>query len=206
MKFLDRLKNTRKSLGFTQLDIAEHVGISKAAVSRWELGYSCPSGEVLHLLAEKLQCTVNYLLSGEDDICNNVTFLRFYYETATTGIAGVRWEENIKNVPLPKAVVEAQGQEEKLYCVKVQGVSMNPVLRDGSVVAFNTQKKSIKDGFMYVIKQDNFLRVKLLIEAPDRIIIRSYNQEFEDEVISKKSRADFHVLGQVFWYVSSIGK
>jgi phage repressor protein C with HTH and peptisase S24 domain len=209
MKFLERIKMIRKKKGLTQQDIAEYVGVSKTAVSRWELGHSIPSGERLKLLADKLECGSEYLLSGEGSVSTNplseVVFLDFYYEIcAAAGNGCINEMEESVSIPVPKSVVMRQKNTQDLSCIKITGSSMEPVLCDGAIIAFNPHTKNIIDGSMYVILQDGFLRVKILIEEPKRIIIRSYNPQFKDEILLKNSNEDFHIVGKVFWHVSSL--
>lgn len=55
----------RKQLGMTQKQLAELLHISYQAVSRWELGSSVPTMEMMVELAGVLQTSVDYLIKGE---------------------------------------------------------------------------------------------------------------------------------------------
>lgn len=55
----------RKSAGLTQLQLAEKLGVSDRAVSKWENGRSMPDSSVMLDLCNELGITVNDLLSGE---------------------------------------------------------------------------------------------------------------------------------------------
>ena len=54
----------RKKAGLLQQNIADHLGISQAAVSQWERGLSMPSANKLPILAKLLGCTTDELLEG----------------------------------------------------------------------------------------------------------------------------------------------
>ncbi len=58
----------RKQKGLTQQALAEHVGISKPAVSKWESGQSYPDIELLPVLASFFDCTVDELLGYEPQL------------------------------------------------------------------------------------------------------------------------------------------
>lgn len=58
-----RIAARRKELGFTQEDMAEGLGVSSQAVSKWENDVSCPDIKLLPSLAEMLETTVDELLS-----------------------------------------------------------------------------------------------------------------------------------------------
>ncbi len=55
----------RKEQGMTQANLAETLGISDRAVSKWETGKSMPDSGIMLKLCELLRINVNELLSGE---------------------------------------------------------------------------------------------------------------------------------------------
>ena len=57
-----RIMQLRKEKGYTQEQLAEMMGVSAQAVSKWENDVSCPDISILPLLAEKLGVTTDELL------------------------------------------------------------------------------------------------------------------------------------------------
>lgn len=55
----------RKQGGLTQMQLAELLGITDRAVSKWETGKSLPDASIMLQLCEILHITVNDLLTGE---------------------------------------------------------------------------------------------------------------------------------------------
>ena len=55
----------RKQRNLTQMQLAERLGITDRAVSKWENGKSMPDSSLMLDLCRELQITVNDLLSGE---------------------------------------------------------------------------------------------------------------------------------------------
>ena len=55
----------RKSEGLTQMQLAERLGVTDRAVSKWENGRAMPDSSIMLELCEQLKITVNDLLSGE---------------------------------------------------------------------------------------------------------------------------------------------
>ena len=55
----------RKRVNLTQMQLAEKLGITDRAVSKWENGKSLPDSSVMLELCDILGITVNDLLSGE---------------------------------------------------------------------------------------------------------------------------------------------
>lgn len=56
-----KLKKIRKEKGFTQEDVANHLGISRQAISQWERGISYPDIDNLRLLCQLYQVSINDL-------------------------------------------------------------------------------------------------------------------------------------------------
>ena len=63
----ERIAEKRKAKGLKQDELAEMLGVSAQAVSKWENDVSCPDIMTLPLLAEKLGCTVDELLTGKEE-------------------------------------------------------------------------------------------------------------------------------------------
>lgn len=60
------IADKRKQLGMTQRQLAEQVGITDKAVSKWERGKSIPDSAVMEELCETLHISMNEFFSGED--------------------------------------------------------------------------------------------------------------------------------------------
>jgi transcriptional regulator with XRE-family HTH domain/DNA-directed RNA polymerase subunit RPC12/RpoP len=55
----------RKNMGLTQMQLAERLGVTDRAVSKWENGRAMPDSSIMLELCEQLKITVNDLLCGE---------------------------------------------------------------------------------------------------------------------------------------------
>ena len=67
----NRIRNLRKKLNYSQEYVAEQLGVSRQAVSKWEKDISCPDTNNLIQLATLLNTTVEYLASGKEDDLQN---------------------------------------------------------------------------------------------------------------------------------------
>ena len=56
----------RKQLGMTQKQLAEQIGLTDKAVSKWDRGKSIPDSAIIEDLCGILQISVNEFLAGED--------------------------------------------------------------------------------------------------------------------------------------------
>lgn len=68
----ERIKNRRKELNLTQTDIKNMCGISSGSLSEIENGNRTPSVVIFHALSQVLECSMDWLATGESpDVKNN---------------------------------------------------------------------------------------------------------------------------------------
>lgn len=65
--FDERLKLLRKKHGYTQVSLAEELGVSKGTVAMWETGKRTPDFETLIRLSDLFDVRMDYLLGRSDD-------------------------------------------------------------------------------------------------------------------------------------------
>ncbi|MBZ9634590.1 helix-turn-helix domain-containing protein [Clostridium sp. FP1] len=65
MGFADNLKSIRKERHISQEGLAEIIGVSRQAVSKWEQGSGYPEMEKLLVLSKELNVSLDYLMLGE---------------------------------------------------------------------------------------------------------------------------------------------
>ncbi|BCN31883.1 helix-turn-helix domain-containing protein [Anaeromicropila herbilytica] len=65
MSFSENLKLIRKERHISQEELAEIMGVSRQAVSKWEQGIGYPEMEKLLLLSKELNVSLDYLMLGE---------------------------------------------------------------------------------------------------------------------------------------------
>lgn len=64
MNLADSIQSLRKAKGISQEELAERVGVSRQAVSKWESGQSIPDLEKIISLSDFFEVTTDYLLKG----------------------------------------------------------------------------------------------------------------------------------------------
>lgn len=87
MHIADRIQQLRKAKGISQEELAEHIGVSRQAVSKWESGQSTPDMEKIILLSDYFAVTTDYLLKGMEpqveEAKNNGISLQIFAVAAT---------------------------------------------------------------------------------------------------------------------------
>ena len=93
-----RIALLRKEKGLTQEELANHMGVSPQAVSKWENDQTCPDISALPKLARLLGVTVDELLEGKT-------------ETTAVRVLPPEQRRDIKDMMLRITVDSAQGDK-----------------------------------------------------------------------------------------------
>ncbi|MBR2315842.1 MAG: helix-turn-helix domain-containing protein [Clostridia bacterium] len=76
------IKRLREKMGITQQQLAEELGVSSKAVSKWETAKGLPDISLIEPLSQALGVSVTELMSGETvtnrNISSNILFSKFY--------------------------------------------------------------------------------------------------------------------------------
>lgn len=86
MEFSERLKDLRKQVGLTQVDVAEKLGISQPAYASWERGVKKPTQENLVKIAQVLNVSVDYLVGNSDERTDELDNIELLFRMNSTGL------------------------------------------------------------------------------------------------------------------------
>ncbi|MGB4658659.1 MAG: helix-turn-helix transcriptional regulator [Mobilitalea sp.] len=64
MNIADRIQNLRKMKGISQEELADKVGVSRQAVSKWESEQSSPDLDKIIIMSDYFEVTTDYILKG----------------------------------------------------------------------------------------------------------------------------------------------
>lgn len=68
MNMSDRIQYLRKSKGISQEELADKIGVSRQAVSKWESEQSSPDLEKIITMSELFDVTTDYILKGIEPV------------------------------------------------------------------------------------------------------------------------------------------
>ena len=68
MTIADRIQSLRKSKGMSQEELADAVGVSRQAVSKWESEQATPDLEKVVIMSDVFEVTTDYLLKGIEPV------------------------------------------------------------------------------------------------------------------------------------------
>lgn len=64
----ERIKMLRKSLGLTQQEFADKIGVKRGAIANYEIGRNDPTDSVVSLICREFYCSEQWLRTGEGDM------------------------------------------------------------------------------------------------------------------------------------------
>ena len=86
MEFSERLKNLRKEVGLTQVDVAGKLGFSQQAYASWERGVKKPTQENLVKIAQILNVSVDYLVGNSEKRTDELDNIELLFRMNSRGL------------------------------------------------------------------------------------------------------------------------
>lgn len=206
--FGDRLRELRNSKELTQVQLAEMAGIDRQTIGRWEKSQTAPKSENLSTLASVLGTTVDFLLTGNQGIpdrqerlngaeCNNCMSLikdTIYVPVLSDMHQICAGEgfllspvdlESVEVCPVDRNEVDGPFGPKQLFVVRVEGDSMEPLIKDGARVLANPNLE-VRNGDVAVVCLQARWFLKGVKFRPDgSILLRSANPDYRDIEVTK---------------------
>ena len=140
MDFKDRLRELRLSRGLTLQQVADYVGLQKAAIYKYEHGLTVnPKRSLIEKLAVLFQVSPSYLLGINDDeertdsVTKGVRIPVLGNVAAGIPITAVTDVEDWEEIP------EKLASSGTYFALRIKGQSMEPRIKDGDVVIVKQQ-------------------------------------------------------------------
>ena len=86
MEFSERLKDLRKQVGLTQVDVARKLGISQQAYASWERGAKKPTQENLVKIAQVLNVSIDYLVGNSEEKTDELDNIELLFRMNSKGL------------------------------------------------------------------------------------------------------------------------
>lgn len=206
MNIGEKIKNKRKELSLTMLEVAEKTGVSEATVSRWE------SGDIANMrrdkivsLASALQVSPGYLMDWDDEYSNcpdNIIPLPKMRKIPLLGTIAcgepILAQENIEgDVAIPENIVAD-------FALRCKGDSMiDARILDGDIV-YIKQQPTVNNGEIAAVLIGDEATLKKVYLSGDTLTLLACNSSYEPFVYSGNQLNEIRVLGKAVGFTSNI--
>ena len=201
-----RIRALRRSKKLTQVQLAKIAGVSSPAVTEWEKDSYLPKAASLEAIANKFGVTTEYILTGKGDLeamqkeQSNVIpvaprmapVLSWVQAGTMTNVEAVDMSQVGEWLPIP------EGECEKCFYLKVQGLSNFPDFQEGDYILVDPtlQFSDMNSGDIVVVRKfDDATFKKLVIETDGTKYLQALNPEFRPNIIALDE--DCRFVGEV---------
>lgn len=204
-----RLRYLRKLDNITQLELANHIGISKSTVSMYENGQREPDFETLEKLADFFNVPMNTFFPGGRPDGNTRAIGNLYAlpKIQTYPLLGniacgtpILAEENISEY------VNYPGDINADFCLRCKGDSMiNARIHDGDIV-FIRKQEQVENSQIAAVRIGDEATLKRVYYTPgsDRITLRPCNPLYPDMEYEGERLNEIDILGKAVCFLSEI--
>lgn len=205
--FEDRLKKLRLEKNLNMKQTAQQLGIPYTTYVGYEKNEREPNWEVLLLLADFFDCSVDYLVGHSNErgtdkhIESNAEVLPYdkiymtpVFESVSAGFGAYACSDITDYIPL---FINNPSDVPDTICIKVKGDSMYPKIEDGDIVVVRKQS-SVDSGQIAVVLIDNEEGlVKKIIYDDKSIELHSINPEYKTKRFEGKETFRVTIVGLV---------
>lgn len=194
------IKNRREALGLSQQDVANHVNVTKSAISRWE------SGEVKNMGRSKIQKLAEVLkLSPVDIVLGKKTDSIIIHKTKKVPLLGsIAAGEPILACEEHSVYIEVGYDVDVDFCLRVKGDSMiDARILDGDLV-FVRQQPIVENGEIAAILIDGEVTLKRFYKNGNGVILKPENSKYQPRYYTEKDFKDIKILGKAILFQSKL--
>lgn len=176
MDFKDRLRDLRLSRGLTLQQVADYVGLQKAAIYKYEHGLTVnPKRSLIEKLAVLFQVSPSYLLGINDDeeksdsVTKGVRIPVLGNVAAGIPITAITDVEDWEEIP------EKLASSGTYFALRIKGQSMEPRIKNGDVVIVRQQSDVDTGDVAIVLVNGDEATVKEIKKLDTGIMLIGWN-------------------------------
>ena len=157
------IKKLREEKGLTQLQLAEKIGVSDKAVSKWETSKGLPDISLIEPLSKALGVSIMELMSGETvmnkNLSSNILFSKFYVCPICGNVIHTTGATVISCCGITLPTLEAEEVDEE------HTIIIEPVEDEKFITVNHDMTKSHFISFMAYVTSDRMQFIKLYPEG-----------------------------------------
>ena len=205
MEFGEKLRSLRMKAGLTQLDIAEKLDVSAAAIGAWENGRAKPRLTKLGQLAELLGTSAADLMGETPEPVRPNGAQYVTLPVLVAGHAGEFTDEfgpdEVADVPI--SVLERVNDPDA-YLMRVRGSCMNRRFADGENALLSPRCEP-RNGDAVAAEYNGEMILRSYYRGASTLVLSpdSYEDGYTDIVFDDPENADVSFRGVVKWHQAS---
>lgn len=171
MEFKDRLRELRIKNNMTLEEVAEHVGLQKAAIYKYEHGIVVnPKRGLIEKLASLFDVKPSYLLGMEETPIVKAVKI----PVLGTVVAGIPLEA-VENIIGWEEISPAMAATGEHFALRIKGTSMEPRICEGDIVVVRKQEDIESGDTAIVLINGGEATVKKVKKTEDGIMLIANN-------------------------------
>lgn len=184
----ERIKQARKSQGYSQADLARRLGVSQPAVANWESGIHDPRRLTLAKLADVLEAPLDWLAAGDRSIVESdkqaaAAYLRRPLRHVPVLNARSAALLAIDHSADPHAMAEdyipVTSGEANLFAMFVNDPAVNVAFPPDTLVVIDYSDRSPDDSDFCLALADDAILLRRWRSSPDRLEPFSFENKYE---------------------------
>ncbi|WP_457560901.1 S24 family peptidase, partial [Caminibacter sp.] len=194
-KIKDILSNEIGERKVLNKDVAKALGITPENLAMLKKRNKIPYEEIAYFCAKR-KISINWLLFDQqiEDISQNTSkfsLIRYFKDiNASAGGGAINFNENYETIYIDKKLIDKD-----LDAIHVIGDSMEPTIKEGSIIFIDRSDKNIRNGGIFVINTPSGVFVKRLnLKTSGEVEIISDNKLYP---IEKVNLEDIEIIGKV---------
>jgi SOS-response transcriptional repressor LexA len=198
-KIMDKIKSILTvELGKDKIlnkEVANVLGISPENLSMLKKRGKIPYEEIAYFCAKR-KISINWILfdQNSEEIIHNTdrfSIIKYFKDiNASAGGGALNFDENYEVIYIDKKLID-----KNLDAIHVVGDSMEPTIKDGSIIFIDRSDKNIQNGGIFVISTNSGTFVKRVnLKSTGEIELISDNKIYPPETISSEN---VEIVGKV---------
>ncbi len=189
-------------------DLAKVLGINHLTLATMKKRGKLPYDKILDFCAKR-KISINWLLYDQviesiRDETEKFARIRYFGDIyASAGGGAFNWDEESEYINIDKKMLEHLGviNTKEIDAINVMGESMEPTLKEGSVVFVDKSDTNIKKGGIFILSTNDGLFIKRVLYRVDGSCdIISDNPAYPPQRILQGS---FQIIGKVVGLISN---
>lgn len=208
MSFYEKVNNLCRKNGVAISALAENIGLSRAAPSRWKAEKAAPKNSTIKAIADYFGVPISYFYGDSDEEPMNISpaeseivqieGFKLYnipvYEDIAAGFGAQANDFVVDYTPLP---FKSESEANESLVFHVIGDSMQPKIENGDYVQVRKQTSVDSGDIAAVLLDEEKGLLKKVVYGADYISLISLNPSYEPMVFAGKDVLRVRVLGKV---------